>query len=262
MATTQGHKSSEYVLYYNQYSVCSLMILHTLAWKGSARKPEDEIVFQTKEVDIYNEEQLSEDFLCNINDHGQVPVVQDAGKSEAPIVDSLVITNWLAEKYPDLIPKEHEAEIQQFLIDLHALNYFSLSFPGRPQVAQQFEANVQRRLDDSNISDRYRKALEFKMGVIKRDKSGGVVPAAVAENERRAKALLSALADKLPNNESWLYGSKATALDAHLVCFLARLIDVGRGHLIPSQLREYADWVMEKPEWDNIMRGRRTMMAH
>lgn len=81
------------------------------------------------------------------------------------MVDSLVITNWLAEKYPDLIPNEHEAQIRQFLIDLHALNYFSLSFPGRPQIAQQFEANVQRRLDDSSISDRYRKALEFKLGV-------------------------------------------------------------------------------------------------
>lgn len=72
MATTQGPSSSGYVLYYHPYSVCSLMVLHTLALKRSAREPEDEITMQTKVIDIFNEEQLSEDFLCNINDHGQV----------------------------------------------------------------------------------------------------------------------------------------------------------------------------------------------
>lgn len=94
-----------------------------------------------------------------------MPVVLPPNKLEAPIVDSLVITHWLAQRYPDLIPAEHEAEVHQLLTDLHALNYFSLSFPERPQIARQFEANVQRRLDDPTISDRYRKALEFKLGM-------------------------------------------------------------------------------------------------
>lgn len=47
----------------------------------------------------------------------------------------------------------------------HGLNYFSLSFPGRPGVAQGFKEAVLRRLKDSNISDRHRKALEFKITV-------------------------------------------------------------------------------------------------
>jgi len=96
---------------------------------------------------------------------GQVPVLAHPSELDAPITDSLKITHWLARKYPDLMPVEHEAEIRQYLTDLHALNYFSLSFPGRPQVAQHLESTVQRRLQDSSISDRYRNALEFKLGV-------------------------------------------------------------------------------------------------
>ena len=79
--------------------------------------------------------------------------------------DSLDITFWLTEYYPDLIPIESEALIRQYLAELHALNYFSLSFPGRDHVAKGFETAVQRRLDDPDTSDHYRKALEFKLSM-------------------------------------------------------------------------------------------------
>ena len=65
-------QASRYVLFYNPYSVCSLMVLYTLALKGNHKHAKDEINVQTKFVDIFNEEQLEEHFLCNINDHGQV----------------------------------------------------------------------------------------------------------------------------------------------------------------------------------------------
>ena len=84
---------------------------------------------------------------------------------KAPIPDSLEMTFYMSTRYPDLIPAEHEAQIRQFLVDLHALNYFSLSFPGREHVAQGFREAVLRRLAAPNISDRYRKALEFKLTV-------------------------------------------------------------------------------------------------
>lgn len=78
MATDYQRSSSDHhVLYYNPYSICSLMVLHTLAWRGTAKRPEDEISVQTKVIDIYHEEQLSENFLCNINDHGQVSTAVD-----------------------------------------------------------------------------------------------------------------------------------------------------------------------------------------
>jgi hypothetical protein len=85
--------------------------------------------------------------------------------NHGPMPDSLKQTYFLAERYPSLIPAAHDAQIRQLLRDLHALNYFSLSFPGRPHIAKGFEAAVLRRLEDPDISERYRKALEFKLNV-------------------------------------------------------------------------------------------------
>lgn len=95
----------------------------------------------------------------------EVPVLLHPTELQTPITDSLKITHWLAARYPSLIPDEQREEISRHLTDLHALNYFSLSFPGRPEVAQGFEATVNRRLADTGISERYRKALEFKLGM-------------------------------------------------------------------------------------------------
>lgn len=61
------------------------------------------------------------------------------------------------------MPPEHEPRIRQLLIDLHALNYFSLSFPDRPQVAHGIKVAIIRRLESPGISERYRKALEYKL---------------------------------------------------------------------------------------------------
>ena len=83
----------------------------------------------------------------------------------APINDSLDITFWLASKYPDLMPAAVEAEVRQYLIALHKINYFSLSFADRPHVAKGFEAAIQARLSNPDISDQYQKALEFKLAV-------------------------------------------------------------------------------------------------
>lgn len=74
------------------------------------------------------------------------------------------ITTFLADYYPSLIPESHKTVILDSLHDLHALNYFSLSFPDRPQVAHGFKAAVERRLE-GNISDRYREALKYKLSV-------------------------------------------------------------------------------------------------
>jgi len=75
------------------------------------------------------------------------------------------ITRYLAKYYPAIIPASHAEEINARLDALHALNYFSLSFPGRDHVAQGFRAAVQQRLDDADISQAYREALQYKMGM-------------------------------------------------------------------------------------------------
>ena len=83
---------------------------------------------------------------------------------DKPIADSLEITHFLAARYPSLIPASHKVHISDLLADLHALNYFSLSFSGREYVAEGFKQNVLERLH-SDISPRYRDALTFKLGV-------------------------------------------------------------------------------------------------
>ena len=83
---------------------------------------------------------------------------------DKPIADSLEITHYLSNFYPSLIPTSHKERITKGLQDLHALNYFSLSFPGRDHVAQGFKAAVVKRLG-GDISERYREALKYKLGM-------------------------------------------------------------------------------------------------
>jgi hypothetical protein len=66
-----AQKSDDYVLYYNPYSICSLMVRCTLALRGEPKDPTSAMSVETKVVDIFHEEQLSENFLCEINPEGQ-----------------------------------------------------------------------------------------------------------------------------------------------------------------------------------------------
>ena len=61
-----------YTLYYNQYSICSIMVRYTLAVRGQALDKDSEIQIEEQPVEIFNEEQMTEHFLCDINPLGQV----------------------------------------------------------------------------------------------------------------------------------------------------------------------------------------------
>ncbi|OQV10802.1 Glutathione S-transferase, domain-containing protein [Cladophialophora immunda] len=152
-----------YTLYHNHGSICSRMVRYTFALRGPPKDDSCDIALEEKSIDIFNEEQLSEHFLCEINPHGQVPVLASP-VLEKTIPDSLQITHHIARLYPSLIPDSHADQIRSLLSDLHSLNYFSLSFSGREHVAHGFKTAVQQRLD-GDISGRYRAALTFKLGV-------------------------------------------------------------------------------------------------
>jgi hypothetical protein len=62
------------------------------------------------------------------------------------------------------MPASHEDQIAKYLQDLHDLNYFSLTYAGRENVAQGITAGVQKLLD-GQISNRYREALKYKLEV-------------------------------------------------------------------------------------------------
>jgi hypothetical protein len=64
--------SPKFTLYHNPYSVCSIMVRQTIAIRGEAKSADLEVPITEQVVDIFNEEQLSEHFLCEINPLGQV----------------------------------------------------------------------------------------------------------------------------------------------------------------------------------------------
>lgn len=49
--------------------------------------------------------------------------------------------------------------------ELHAINYFSLSFSKRPHWGNNMEAGTRARMDTPNMSTAHRKALEYKLTV-------------------------------------------------------------------------------------------------
>lgn len=83
-----------------------------------------------------------------------------------PIADSVDITHYLAALYPSLIPPTHAYLVTQLLQELHNLNFFSLSFANKPPLAQGYKAGVLRLKGEAGeLSERYRKALEYKLVV-------------------------------------------------------------------------------------------------
>lgn len=87
-----------------------------------------------------------------------------------------------------------------------------------------------------------------------REKVEGIIPSEVVKMEKLATDLLSSLNELAPDVPGqWLFGEKPTALDAHLLVFMARMRDVGRQNLIPERLEKYASWAMESREWKEIM---------
>jgi glutathione S-transferase len=97
------------------------------------------------------------------HDFSQVPVLVNTAVLATPIAGSLQITFHLADRYPGLIPANRKEEIGRLLRDLHALNYFSLTFAGKPNIAAGNKAAVVKRMEDPAISQRYRDALAYKL---------------------------------------------------------------------------------------------------
>ena len=157
------------------------MVRFTLALAGQPINSEAAMQVEEKIVNIFAGEQLEEYFLTTINTLGlvsdrsllfsnpwesvtdiaaKVPVLTYPALGE-PLPDSVDITHYIAERYPQLRPDEIAEEIKQHLLELHSLNFFSLSFGSRPQQAEALVAAIDERLK-MDISDGYRKALEFK----------------------------------------------------------------------------------------------------
>ncbi|CEJ54245.1 hypothetical protein PMG11_00565 [Penicillium brasilianum] len=254
------------ILYHNAYSIYALMVRYTLALGGPPKDDASTLYVREVPVDLFKGEHLTEKFLCDISKYGQVssshPPQQD-GHAELIIIKIPVL-----DRYPNLIPESHGEIITSLLKKLHEVNYFSLSYTdfGGARVAAGLAEAVENLLQDPNISDRYRKALEFKRGVVKSFKVEGMEPETIKEMEHRAEVILGRLGDALPENSHdpfdgpWLFGlQEPAALDAHAIVFIERMRDVGRIGLVPEKLDVYSQKATEQDNWKSVMNGRRTM---
>jgi hypothetical protein len=64
--------TSNYDLYINPYSICSIMVTYTVALRGEPKDAESDMPIVQHDVDIFHAEQLTEAFLTEINPEGQV----------------------------------------------------------------------------------------------------------------------------------------------------------------------------------------------
>ena len=78
------------------------------------------------------------------------------------IPDSIEITKYFAGFYPALIPSSRQKEIHALLEKLHDINFFSLTYLGKPETQENAKSLLKQKLG-SDISQKYREAIEYKL---------------------------------------------------------------------------------------------------
>ena len=70
--TNGSADGSPYILYHNYYSICSVMMRYLVRIKGEPKDAASKMNIEDKLINIFNEEQLSEEYLTQVNENGQV----------------------------------------------------------------------------------------------------------------------------------------------------------------------------------------------
>ncbi|KAI9707886.1 MAG: hypothetical protein M1820_004492 [Bogoriella megaspora] len=246
-------------LYMNPYSVRSTMIRLAIALRGEARADAIPIIVQEHEVDIFEMEQLEERFMFEVNGKGQVPVLAGPNLPE-PLTETLDITEFLMSRYPSLsAPEQYLQEAEDLLEKLHGLDFFPLSFGHTPGVADHEISFCEQQIKQ-NTSQRHIKLLEAKLVKYKSQKERIVTKEKLAALEKSTMDFLSECRVVMRRNSGpWIYGRMPTALDAHLIPFLQRMKDAGHFDYFHDDLGGYLDAGTNTPEWNSVMRGRKTL---
>ncbi|KEF60676.1 uncharacterized protein A1O9_02237 [Exophiala aquamarina CBS 119918] len=257
-------------LYCHYYSLCSVMVRFSNALVRPF--PKERLQIEEQIIDIQHGGQLTEEYLCEINHLGTVPVL--AGKTlERSLTDSLDITVFLAERYlPTLMPTHIADQSRSLLEEIHDINYFSLTYTHKEHRVAEMQDAMKAACSNPDMSDRHRKALEDKLQVAISSQLPALSNELVVEAEEKTLKLLAKLEQILMQSEQqsqtpspWLFGTQeATALDGHVVPFLARLLDVGRGEMLgrkDSRLHRYVEAAYETEAWKEIVGDRTTVYA-
>jgi hypothetical protein len=65
-----------HTLYHFQWSLFSLMARYTIALCGDPAEGVEPLIFDKKVVDLHRDENLSEEYLLNVNPNGQVGLMK------------------------------------------------------------------------------------------------------------------------------------------------------------------------------------------
>lgn len=115
-----------------------------------------------------------------------------------------------------------------------------------------------RRVHDCFTNKHFYSIIQKEIPALKRESAERAV-AQTRELFGKVDGMLKA-SDGDGRRASWVFGTAhPTAFDAHLVVYVARMRDVGRGELIPGRVMEYLDRATEGVEWKEMMDGRRTV---
>ncbi len=79
------------------------------------------------------------------------------------VPDSSVITNYLTERYPSLLPPEHKGTINSLLAELHEIAYVVLSFKPEERRVEGLIEDVRALIARDDISKRYKEGLQNKL---------------------------------------------------------------------------------------------------
>ena len=92
----------------------------------------------------------------------KVPVLIHDTNLSRPMPESVDITYFLCDRYPQLLPDENKDQIKALIEELHTISFYALSFAGQPGIGIAHLAHIDKLLGSPNISQRHRDALQYK----------------------------------------------------------------------------------------------------
>lgn len=85
-------------------------------------------------------------------------------------------------------------------------------------------------------------------------------PEFLAEAQDRTRQVTKKIADlKEQSNGEYIFGPQPTALDAHVLTFLRRIIDTGNDDLIPKSMLDWAEAFSKGDLWKEVVPGITTL---
>ncbi|KAL2826667.1 hypothetical protein BDW59DRAFT_62939 [Aspergillus cavernicola] len=243
-------------LYVYPFSIQSIVVHFTivLALRGKSRPSRDLAHLGFRLVNVERNENLQEWYLRDVNPLGKVPTLTSKSLA-SPLTDCLSVVYWICEQCPRLLPEAHREEICRLLSELHE-NFEEYSSPNPA---------VEDFLTNHDITPTHRQALQYKRECQRKQREIAAYNLSGGRSMTGQTTVfldgVVELRDKYSSGGTWIFGGDIgpTVLDAHVVAFAARLMDISLEELVPTPLRTYAATIMSLPEWKQVTGGRPTV---